>query len=199
MVIRIIHIGAGSRGRHWLRIVQDYPETVSVAFVDKDPKALEEARKLVGQSSVQFHTDLSTALREVPADAALITSPSFLHAEHALQAIESGLTVLTEKPFTTNLGDAHEVIGKARTAGKHIIVAENYRFFPAERTVGKWIAENRLGRIANVTCVDRRNQPSSEQGSWVAGMDYPQLEEIAVHHFDSFRYLLHRNAVSVHV
>ena len=28
-------------------------------------------------------------------------------------------------------------------------------------------------------------------------MDYPQLDEIAVHHFDSFRYLFHRNAISV--
>ena len=28
-------------------------------------------------------------------------------------------------------------------------------------------------------------------------MDYPQLGEIAIHHFDSFRYLFHRNAVNM--
>jgi len=197
MAIRIIHIGTGSRGRHWLEIVRDYQDATSVAFVDKDPQALEEARKLLGRSPAQFHTDLRVALREVPADVALITSPSFLHAEHALQALESGLTVLTEKPFAINLADANQVIGKARAVGKHIIVAENYRFFAAERTVGQWLAENRLGRIATVVCVDRRNQPPSDQASWVGNMDYPQLGEIAIHHFDSFRYLFQRNATNI--
>jgi predicted dehydrogenase len=199
MAIRIIHIGTGSRGRHWLQIVRDYPEATSVAFVDKDPKALDEVRKLVRQSSAQFHTDLRTALREVPADAALITSPSFLHAEHALQALEAGLTVLTEKPFATKLGDAYQVIEKARAVGKQIVVAENYRFFPAERTVGQWLVENRLGDLATVVCVDRRKQPPSDQAPWVGNMDYPHLGEIAVHHFDSFRYLLNRNAVNMMV
>jgi len=199
VAIRIIHVGTGSRGRHWLQIVRDYPEATSVAFVDKDPQALDEARKLVGQPPAQFHTDLSVALREVPADVALITSPSFLHAEHALQALESGLTVLTEKPFATNLSDAQQVIDKARTVGKHIIVAENYRFFAAERTVGQWLAEDRIGRIATVVCVDRRNQPPSDQASWVGNMDHPQLREIAIHHFDSFRYLFRRNAANMMV
>ena len=197
MAIRVIHVGAGSRGRHWLQIVRDCPEAISVAFVDKDPQTLDEARKLVGQRPAQFYTDLNVALREVAADVALITSPSFLHAEHALDALDAGLTVLTEKPFATNLGDAYEVLRKAHTVGKHVVVAENYRFFSAERTVGQWIAENRLGRIATIMCVDRRNQPPSDQAPWVGNMVYPQLEEIAIHHFDSFRYLFHCNAVSM--
>jgi predicted dehydrogenase len=197
MAIRILHVGTGSRGRHWLEIVRDYPEATSVAFVDKDPKALDEARKLVGRTGAPLHTDLSVALREVPADVALITSPSFLHTEHALQCLEAGLTVLIEKPFATTLGDASQVIRKARSVGKHIVVAENYRFYAAERTVGQWLAADRLGGVATVVCVDRRNQPPSEQGPWVGNMDYPQLVEIAVHHFDSFRYLFRRNAVSI--
>ena len=197
MAIRIVHVGTGSRGRHWLQIVRDYPEAISVAFVDKDPQALDEARKLLGQRPAKFHTDLNAALREVPADVALITSPSFLHAKHALDVLDAGLTVLTEKPFATNLGDAYEVLCKAHAVGKHVVVAENYRFFRAERTVGQWIAEDRLGRITNIVCVDRRNQPPSDQAPWVGNMVYPQLEEIAIHHFDSFRYLFHRNAVNM--
>ena len=54
MAISVIHVGTGSRGRHWLQIVRDYPEAISVAFVDKDPQALTEARKLVGQTRLNF-------------------------------------------------------------------------------------------------------------------------------------------------
>lgn len=197
MAIRILHVGTGSRGRHWVEIVRDYPDAASVAFVDKDPKALDEALRLRGQSGVSSHTNLSVALRDVEADVALITSPSFLHTEHALQCLEAGLTVLIEKPFATTLADASQVIRKARAAGKHVIIAENYRFYAAERTMGQWLAAGRLGEIVTVVCVDQRNQPPSEQGPWVRTMDYPQLMEIAVHHFDSFRYLFGRNAVSV--
>jgi predicted dehydrogenase len=197
MAIRIVHVGVGSRGRHWLDIVRDYPDATSVAFVDNDPLALEEIRRQLGRRGSHFHTDLTAALREVPADVALITSPSHLHAEHAIQALEAGLAVLTEKPFATTLADAHGVVSTARSAGRHVVVAENYRFYQSERTIGRWVAEGRLGRIVSAVCVDRRNQPPSEQGLWVGNMEHPQLVEIAVHHFDSFRYLLQRNAVSM--
>src|SRR5258705_4540725 len=128
MAIRILHIGTGSRGRHWLDIVRDYPDATSVGFVDNNPEALNQTRKMVTHAPARFYTDLGTALREVPADAALITSPSFLHAEHILQVLEAGLSVLTEKPFTTKITDAFQLVGKAHSLRKHIIVAENYRF-----------------------------------------------------------------------
>jgi predicted dehydrogenase/predicted AlkP superfamily phosphohydrolase/phosphomutase len=197
MAIRIIHIGTGSRGRHWLQIVREYPDAVTVACVDTSSRALDEARKLVDPRAVEFHDNLSTALREVAADIVLITSPSFLHAEHALKALEHGLAVLVEKPFATKLSDAYQVICKAHAVGKQIVVAENYRFFRAERTMGQWLSEGRLGRIATVVCLDRRNQPPSDQAPWVQDMAHPQLEEIAIHHFDSFRYLFGRNATHI--
>jgi len=35
--------------------------------------------------------------------------------------------------------------------------------------------------------IDRRNQPAKSEGPWVAELDYPHLQDIAVHHFDSLR------------
>ena len=53
------------------------------------------------------------------------------------------------------------------------------------------------GRIAGAVCVDRRDQPSHTQGPWVKSMADPFLSEIAVHHFDSFRYLFNRQPVAI--
>jgi predicted dehydrogenase len=77
------------------------------------------------------------------------------------------------------------------------MVAENYRFFPAERTVRRWIVEGRLGTPTTVTCIDRRAQPPADLKPWASSMPHPQLVEIAVHHFDSFRYLLGSRPVRV--
>ena len=53
------------------------------------------------------------------------------------------------------------------------------------------------GRLHWAECVDRRDQPSHTQGPWVKAMEHPFLTEIAVHHFDSFRYLFGRRPASI--
>jgi predicted dehydrogenase len=199
MAMRILHIGIGIRGRHWLSFVKDYPEAVSVACVDPNPAALEWVRQTYGPNHCQCFADLDTALRTVTADAALIASPPFLHAEHALKGLEAGLAVMVEKPFTCTVTEAGQVIERAETLGRPVVVAENFRFVPAERTVRKLMQDNLLGVISNVTLVDRRRMPSATQGPWMATMEYPQLQEIAVHHFDSLRSFFGRQPLSIAV
>ncbi len=197
MSIRIMHIGVGIRGRHWLEFVKEYPDTVSVACVDADTRALDQIKSKYGQSYCQYFTDLETALRKVPADAALIASPSFLHAEHALKALDAGMAVMIEKPFTCSVEEAAQMIRQAEVMKKPVIVAEQFRFVPAERTIRKLVREGFLGKIASVTFVDRRRMPSHTQGSWMAKIDYPQLQEIAVHHFDSLRSFFSRRPLNI--
>jgi len=197
MSIKIIHVGVGGRGRHWLDFVAQHPDFAAVACVDVYEKALESARKAPGQEHGKFFKSLEDALSQTQADAALITSPSFFHAEHALQALDAGLAVMVEKPFGCNLQEALAVVERARAVGRPVLVAENYRFFQAERTLRHMLDNGMAGRIAAAVCIDRRDQPSRTQGSWVKSMAHPFLSEIAVHHFDSFRYLFNRQPVSI--
>jgi predicted dehydrogenase/predicted AlkP superfamily phosphohydrolase/phosphomutase len=192
MSIRVIHVGVGVRGRHWLDVIASHADFVSVACVDQDEKALEAAQSCPGQEHGVFSTDLNQTLREVKADAAVIVTPSFLHFEHTRLALESGLAVLVEKPLAFTLPEAAASIELARKLGKALMVAENFRFFQAERTVRQLIDDGRLGRIGSIICIDRRDQPSHSQGAWVKSLPDPFLNEIAVHHFDSFRYLFNR-------
>lgn len=198
MQIRVIHLGVGVRGCHWLEVVSDHPDFVSVACVDTDEKSLQRARGCRGQQHGRFFRTMEEAVSSgIEADAALIASPTFLHARHTLQVLDAGLSVLVEKPLAGNLDEAVPVVERAREVSRACMVAENYRFYPAERTVRRMLDENRAGRIGSVVCVDRRDQPSHTQGTWVKGVDHPFLGEIAVHHFDSFRYLFNRQPVSV--
>ena len=189
MSIRIIHVGVGVRGRHWLDVVASHPDFVSVACVDREQKALDEVRTLPGQEHGRFYTEYERALAEVEADAVLIATPSFLHGQHAKTALEARLAVLVEKPLAPGLEGAATTVALARKVGKQLMVAENFRFFQAERTVKQLLDEGRIGSIGSIVCIDRRDQPSRSQGSWVKSMADPFLNEIAVHHFDSFRYL----------
>ncbi|UCF95438.1 MAG: Gfo/Idh/MocA family oxidoreductase, partial [Desulfobacterales bacterium] len=144
-----------------------------------------------------FFRDLSEALKKTEADAVIIASPSYLHAEHARQSLEAGLGVMVEKPFTTSVSDALALLKTAKQAGKPIMVAENFRYVPAERTIRKLMNEKFLGNVSTVTLTDRRNQPASTQGAWVADMEFVQLFEIAIHHFDSLRSFFNRKPASI--
>src|SRR5262245_57620347 len=104
-MISIIHLGVGSRGRHWLEFIAAHPDFTSVACVDAEQRALEAARALPNLENCKFSTSFEQASREVKADAVLIASPSFLHGRQALQALDAGFAVMVEKPFSLDLNE----------------------------------------------------------------------------------------------
>jgi predicted dehydrogenase len=192
VAIRLLQCGGGIRGNHWAQFVREHPDFECVALVDVDPAALDNVKAKVQNEACRYFADLDDALAQTDADAALIVSPSALHASQAIRCMEAGLTVMVEKPFGTSVAEAASVLEHARALNKQVIVAENYRFFPAERTVKKLLGERFLGALDNATLIDRRHMPSRTEGPWLAAIDYPQLQEVAIHHFDSLRSLFER-------
>jgi predicted dehydrogenase len=193
--MNVIHIGVGIRGRHWLEIVRDDPRFTSVACVDADPAALDPVRTAFPPLAGACVGRLDEALARAPADAAIIASPPPYHADHCLAALEAGLAVLVEKPFTTRVDGALRAVARARELGRPLVVAQNYRFAPAERTVRAMVRQGRIGRLTFATCQARRRRPG--RGTFLATMDYPQLMDAAVHHFDGLRSMLGLDALAV--
>ena len=196
MSLRILHVGAGARGRNWLEFVASAQAATSVACVEPDAVRGAEAVKAAGGALERFE-DLDTALAKTHADAALIASPSSLHAEQAIRCLEAGLAVLVEKPFAPSVAEGRRVVEAGEAAGQPVVVAEQFRFVPAERTVAREVAAGRLGRVSNVVFTDRRRMPLAMHGPWVKDLAYPQLSEIAVHHFDSLLAFFRKRPASV--
>jgi len=191
----IIHIGLGVRGRHWLEIVHDSPRVTSVACVDPHPAALEWVRERFPRLQNACYARVEEALQKTTADAAIIASPPPYHADHCLQALDGGLGVLVEKPFTLAVKDAFRVIERSESVNKPVLVAQNYRFIPAERTLRRLIREGRIGKVLFANCVARRRRPG--KGTFLGSMEYPQITDVAVHNFDSLRGMLGIDAVAI--
>lgn len=197
MSLRVIHVGLGGRGAHWLDFIAQRSDVNSVAFVDSSPEMIAKARARPGLAAGRFFLKLEDALTAVQADFVLIATPSFLHAEQSLQSLNAGLAVLVEKPLGLSLPEAATVAKRAREVNRPLVVAENFRFFQAERTLRAFLGNGTPGAVRQVVVVDRRDQASHTQGPWVKSMRNPFLTEIGVHHFDAFRYLFGRQAASV--
>jgi predicted dehydrogenase len=186
MSIRILQVGAGIRGRHWAGFVNQHPDCHCVALVEPDEKSRELARGVV-PADCRMLADLGETSLKGIADAALIVSPSQTHAQVALACLDAGLTVMVEKPLAITVDEGRRVLERARAVVKQVIVAENYRYWPAERTIQRLLGEGFLGKLDNAIMIDRRHQPSRTEGPWFGQIEYPQLQEIATHHFDSLR------------
>ena len=187
MKIKILQVGAGLRGRHWIQFARAHPDFEIVGIVEPDAGSREKAKAVAG--ATRFFTDLGEALSQAKADAAIIVTPSATHADVCIQCLDAGLGVLVEKPLATTVADSRRVLERAQSTGRPVVVAENYRYFAAERTVKRLVEEGFIGRIHQALLIDRRNQPSRVEGPWLGKMQYPQLQEIASHHFDSLRAL----------
>jgi len=191
--MRILHVGLGVRGQHWLEIVKDYPDATSVGCVDPVPAAV---AKVAGRSpELPCFSTLTEALKEVTADAAIIASPVSRHVENAIQCLATGLAVMVEKPLAASVEEALQVVKYGEVLGRPTIVAQNYRFNPAERTLRHLIRQGHVGHVTHVQWRARRSRAG--RGTFLGTLDYAQLLDDSVHHFDSLRSILGGNPVSV--
>jgi predicted dehydrogenase len=193
--MNVIHIGLGVRGRHWLGIVRDRPDIRSVACVDPDASALDWVRAHFPDQRDTCYEKLDAALQHISVDAAIIISRADLHADQAIQALEAGLTVMTEEPIATSLAQAARVAEASRRANQPVIVAQKYDDTRSKATLQQLVHEGRVGTIAHVSCVDRRSSPTED--NFPAQTAYIQLLDVAAHHLDNMRSMLGVTPVSV--
>ncbi len=80
-------------------------------------------------------------------DAVVVSSPPLFHADIARQALYAGKHVLVEKPFTTSIRDAEELVGMAKKRELLLAVAHTFQYHWATRRLKAVIEEGRLGNI----------------------------------------------------
>jgi predicted dehydrogenase len=76
----------------------------------------------------QNYADVSTMLEDSDLDLAVVITPHESHAELAIQCLEAGKHVVTEKPFCLSVDQADRMIAKAEEAGKMLSVFHNRRW-----------------------------------------------------------------------
>lgn len=118
----------GSLGFHHARVLKDLDAVELVGFVDS---RAERAREVSASLGIRSFTALDTMLDAV--DAVTIAVPTPAHHEVALQALERGKHVLIEKPITTTLAQADELLAAAKRSGALIQTGHIERFNRAIR------------------------------------------------------------------
>ena len=195
MTVRLIQIGIGGWGRNWVEeVTRDTPGVEPVAWVDSDAAMRGRAVVDLDLPRERVFASLDEALARVTADAALVVVPLSAHAAVTRDALEAGLHVLVEKPFTESLEQAHALAELASRRQRVLMVNQNYRWFPAPALARRLLREGALGDL--VACyLDFHLHFGT--GYRYFFLDEPLLSDMAIHHFDALRFVLDDEPVEV--
>ncbi len=115
-----------------------------VAVADPDPSAA-AAGAAAADGSLAV-ADLDELLR-LDLDGVVIATPSALHAEQSLAALDHGLAVFCQKPMARSATEAEAVLATARRAGRPFGVDLSYRRTAAAQRMQQELRQGRIGRV----------------------------------------------------
>ena len=110
--LRLAVVGVGALGQHHARIYSDLPGARLVGVLDLLP---ERAAEVAARSGSRPLSDLDEVIAE--ADAVSVAVPTVAHHAVARRLLEAGKHVLVEKPITTTLAEADDLIALAAERG----------------------------------------------------------------------------------
>ena len=135
-------------------------------------------------------TDYRTLLDNPAIDAVAVCVPVQLHVEVALAALDAGKHVFIEKPLSLDLAEIDRLIERASRSSCKVMVGFNLRRHRLLREARDVIRSGRLGRLELIRSTLTSNH--LEIPDWRAKRESGggALIEMAVHHFDLWRFML---------
>lgn len=141
--VRIGVIGLGIMGELYVRIYAAHPLARVVAVSSRRQSRVDEIK---AQYSVESgYTDYRQMLERPDLDAVVVATPDADHYAPARAALESGKHVFVEKPFTTSIAEADDLIRIANSRGLKIQVAFNHRWLSPYQQAKTAIAKGEIG------------------------------------------------------
>jgi UDP-N-acetyl-2-amino-2-deoxyglucuronate dehydrogenase len=163
---RFALVGCGRIAQnHFVALEQFRDRAELVAVCDIDPAALTAATKRTGAKGYGSLTDLLAAS---DTDIVVLSTPSGLHPEQAIQVAASGRHVMTEKPMATRWEDGKRMVQACDGAGVRLFVVKQNRFNATLQLLKRAIEKGRFGRIYMVTVNVFWTRPQSyyDSASW---------------------------------
>jgi len=184
--VKICVAGEGAFGTKHLDGLKNIPGIEVVTLAGGVAADTEAVAKKYGIA--HWCTDLAESLARPGVEAAILATPTPIHARQAIQCLEAGKHVMVEIPMSDSLADAERLVAAQRKAGKVAMVGHTRRFNPSHQWVRKRIlaGELRIQQMDVQTFFFRRTNMNAlgKPRSWTDHL----LWHHAAHTVDLFMY-----------
>jgi len=138
-------IGYGYWGPNVVRNIEALDGARVLAISDSNAAARDRVQKL--HPGIQAVASASEVMSSTEVDAVAIVTPVWTHFELAREALRNGKHVFVEKPFTSSVGQAEELINLAQQKNLKIMVDHTFLFTGAVRKIQQLLQEGALGKL----------------------------------------------------
>lgn len=184
--MKLILAGPGAFGQKHLDALKLIDGVEIVALVGREPAATQEAAQKYGVPHALETLDEALALPGV--DAAILCTPTQMHAAQAQQCLAAGKHVMVEIPLADSWADAQAVADLQKQTGLVCMVGHTRRFNPSHQWIHKRIlaGELKLQQLDVQTYFFRRTNMNAlgQPRSWTDHL----LWHHAAHTVDLFQY-----------
>jgi predicted dehydrogenase len=189
--LRVVLVGAGAMGKHWLQVIAETESVELVGLVDLD---LELAAGVVADRglSIVVGDSVTSVAAESGAEAVIDVTVPPAHRAVNTEALFAGLPVLCEKPIAPTVAETLSLVAVAELTGRLLMTSQSRRYYPMLEELKQ--ALSTLGGIGMVTTEFFR---APHFGGFREEMAHPLLVDMAIHAFDVSRYLLEADPVAV--
>src|SRR3984957_12505315 len=144
-MIRVGVVGYGYWGPNIVRNLHGLESTPAEMICDKTPAARARAKK--AHPGIKIVADANELLTSTQIDAVAVITPVWTHYELAKKALENGKHVFVEKPFTSSVAHASELIDIAARKKLIIMVDHTFLFTGVVRKIRELIEGGVLGDL----------------------------------------------------
>ena len=145
--LRVGIIGTGGIAHPHMAAYLKFSDVEVVAGCDLVPGKAEAFFNEFGVSGIHTYTDYTEMLDKEALDAVSICTYNRQHACCAIAALEHGVNVLLEKPFTVTIEEAADIIKAEKKSGKILSIGFQPRFDANMQMIKKIVESGELGDI----------------------------------------------------
>ena len=136
--------GLGVAGAGILPALARHPQVRIAAAADHRP---EPRDRFVSEHGGIAYQDIEQLCADKSIDCVYLATPTPMHPEHAIMALESGKHVVVEKPMALNLEAADRIIDAADRTGRVLLVGHSHSYDPPIAKAREIVASGRLGAV----------------------------------------------------
>ena len=197
--LKVVVAGMGVRGKYWAEVVKHSPDCELAAYVDPNPKALEEAYRTFGEQPT--FASVEGALAQVgDVQALVLATPPEGREAQLRAACDHGVPLLVEKPLALDVVEAAKYVQLAEDAGVPLMVGLNFRYLGVTQELVKLFASGAVGKptFARFTYERWRDGKLARLNKYPLTMKHPMLWEQSIHHFDLMRFVYQKEPTTVY-
>ena len=140
-------IGTGWIAEAHIQSYKNMPDVEVVAAADLIPGKAEAFRERFGVEGVHFYPSHKEMIDNEQLDAVSVCTYNAAHAVPTIYALEHGVNVLLEKPFTVTTEEAIEVMRAEKKSGKVLSIGFQPRFDENMQMIKRIVESGALGKV----------------------------------------------------